>query len=45
MVAVAMDGLRLPLFTIVKGKTVRPEWGLDMDPGCLDVVAHTATRW
>jgi hypothetical protein len=45
MVALTMDGLKLPLFTIVKGKTVRSEWGLDLDPGRLDAAAHTATEW
>jgi hypothetical protein len=45
MVAVTMDGLKLPLFTIVKGKTVRFEWGLGLDPGRLDAAAHTATGW
>jgi hypothetical protein len=27
---------------MVKGKTGRSEWGLDMDPGRLDAAAHTA---
>jgi hypothetical protein len=40
-----MDGGKLPLFTIVKGKAVRSEWGLDMDPGRLDAAADTATGW
>jgi hypothetical protein len=39
MVAVTMDGLKLPLFTIVKGKTVRSEWGLDLDPVRVGVVS------
>jgi hypothetical protein len=45
MVAITLDGLKLLLFTVVKGKTVRSEWGLDLDPGRLDVFAHTATGW
>jgi hypothetical protein len=35
-VAVTVDGLKLPLSTIVRGKTVRSEWGLDLDPGRLE---------
>jgi hypothetical protein len=40
-----MDGLKLPLFTIVKGKTVRSEWVLDLAPGRLDAAANIATGW
>jgi hypothetical protein len=40
---VTVDGLKLPLFTVVKGTTVRSEW--DLDPGPLDAAAHAATGW
>jgi hypothetical protein len=43
MVAVTVDGLKLPLFTIVRGKIVRSEWGPDLDSGHLNGPAHTAT--
>jgi hypothetical protein len=32
MVDVTLDGKKLPLFTIVQGKTLRSEWGLGLDP-------------
>jgi hypothetical protein len=43
MVAVTVDGLKLRLFTMVRGKTVRSGWVLHLDPGRLDGPAHTAT--
>jgi hypothetical protein len=45
MLAVALDGLKLSSFTIIKGKTMRSEWGLDLGPGRLDAVPHTAMGW
>jgi hypothetical protein len=45
MVAVTMDGRKLPLFIIIQGKTVRCEWGLELDADGPDASAHSTTGW
>jgi hypothetical protein len=44
MVAVTMDGRKLPLFIIVQGR-VRWEWGLELDADGPDASAHGTTGW
>jgi hypothetical protein len=41
---VTMDGRKLPLFIIVQGKTVRCEWGLELDADGPDASAHSTTQ-
>ena len=45
MAAVTMDCRKLPLFTIVQGKTVASERGLELDPQGPHVSAHTPSGW
>ena len=45
MVAVTMDCRKLPLFTIVQGKTARSEWGLKLDSEGPHVSTHSPSGW
>jgi hypothetical protein len=45
MAAVTMAGEKLPLFTIVQGKTVRAERGLELDPQGPHASTHSPTGW
>jgi hypothetical protein len=45
MVAVTVDGRKLPLLIIVQRKTVRCEWGLELDADGPDASAHSTTGW
>ena len=45
MVAVKMDGRKLPLFTIAQGKTVGSEWGLELGLEWPHVSTHSPSGW
>ena len=45
MVAVTQWGRKLRLFTTVQGKTVRWEWGLELDPQGPRVSTHSPSGW
>ena len=45
MVAVTMWGRKLRLFTKVQGKTVRREWGVELDPQGAHVSTHSPSGW
>ena len=45
MVAVTMDCRKLPLFTIVQGKTASSEWGLKLDSEGPHVSTHSPSGW
>jgi hypothetical protein len=45
MAAVTMAGGKLPLFTIIQGKTVRAERGLELDPQGPHASTHSPTGW
>jgi hypothetical protein len=45
MAAVTMGGGKLPLFTVVQGKTLRAERGLELDPHGPHASTHSPTGW